>query len=196
MLIRFPFLLPIDRGVMLAASFWSLLDPAIQIAEEQGYGGWLWFPAAIGFLSGAGFVVAAERLLPEDMDDIPKFLRAQHPEDALDDGSSSSQGDGDGMNSSGQFLRGRQRSRQEEEEAATEDGFGGTLRMRAGGAQAVGFPRRRGFLPSESPGEDEDAEVKARAVRARQRAKSWRRTLLLVSSLCRSLGARVFWIDR
>lgn len=35
-------------GVMIAASFWSLLSPAISRAEESGLPGWL--PAAIGFL--------------------------------------------------------------------------------------------------------------------------------------------------
>lgn len=38
-------------GVMLAASFWSLLAPAISTAEELGWPGWL--PAAVGFLAGA-----------------------------------------------------------------------------------------------------------------------------------------------
>ena len=35
-------------GVMVAASVWSLLIPAIERAEEQGVPGWL--PAAGGFL--------------------------------------------------------------------------------------------------------------------------------------------------
>ncbi len=49
-------------GVMIAASYWSLLAPAIEMAE----GGRLpsWFPAAIGFLSGGAFLWICDRLLP------------------------------------------------------------------------------------------------------------------------------------
>lgn len=38
-------------GVMIAASFWSLLKPAIEMAEAQGTRGWK--PAVVGFLAGA-----------------------------------------------------------------------------------------------------------------------------------------------
>ena len=49
-------------GVMIAASFWSLLAPAIELSEEMGLPGWL--PAAIGFLAGGLFLAAVDRLLP------------------------------------------------------------------------------------------------------------------------------------
>jgi ZIP family zinc transporter len=49
-------------GVMLAASFWSLLAPAIELAESNG--GPSWVPAVVGFLAGGGFLAAADRLLP------------------------------------------------------------------------------------------------------------------------------------
>lgn len=49
-------------GVMIAASFWSLLAPAIEMAEARGVPGWL--PAAVGFLLGAGFLQVADRYLP------------------------------------------------------------------------------------------------------------------------------------
>ena len=49
-------------GVMLAASFWSLLAPAIELAEYNGDPAWL--PAAVGFLAGGAFLAAADRLLP------------------------------------------------------------------------------------------------------------------------------------
>ena len=38
-------------GVMIAASFWSLLQPSIEKAQELGYE-WEWFPAAVGFFLG------------------------------------------------------------------------------------------------------------------------------------------------
>ena len=49
-------------GVMVAASYWSLLAPAIEISESQGLPGWL--PPAIGFLSGALFLFALDRFIP------------------------------------------------------------------------------------------------------------------------------------
>mgnify|MGYP007027644403 CR=1 FL=1 len=42
-------------GVMIAASFWSLLKPAIEMSEEQGTSGWI--PAVVGFLSGGAFLL-------------------------------------------------------------------------------------------------------------------------------------------
>ncbi len=49
-------------GVMIAASFWSLLNPAIQMAEAQGVSPWI--PALIGFLAGGAFLWLADRLIP------------------------------------------------------------------------------------------------------------------------------------
>lgn len=49
-------------GVMIAASFWSLLAPAIEMSESQGFIPWL--PPAIGFLAGALFLFALDRLVP------------------------------------------------------------------------------------------------------------------------------------
>ncbi len=55
-------LLGFTGGVMIAASYWSLLAPAIEMAEEQGIPGWL--PAAVGFASGALFLYALDKILP------------------------------------------------------------------------------------------------------------------------------------
>ena len=49
-------------GIMVAASFWSLLAPAIEMAEKSSLPAWL--VAAIGFLSGAAFLWLADRILP------------------------------------------------------------------------------------------------------------------------------------
>lgn len=49
-------------GVMIAASFWSLLNPAIEMAEEAGKEAWI--PALIGFLLGGGFLLLIDKLLP------------------------------------------------------------------------------------------------------------------------------------
>lgn len=49
-------------GVMIAASFWSLLAPAISLAEDLGQTPWLM--AALGFISGGGFLFLVDHLLP------------------------------------------------------------------------------------------------------------------------------------
>lgn len=49
-------------GVMIAASFWSLLAPAIEMAEQTGKNPW--FPAVAGFLAGGIFMRVVDRLLP------------------------------------------------------------------------------------------------------------------------------------
>ncbi len=49
-------------GVMIAASVWSLLIPAIEMAEEQGHIGWI--PAAGGFILGGAFLLVLDKLLP------------------------------------------------------------------------------------------------------------------------------------
>ncbi|PSQ95823.1 MAG: ZIP family metal transporter [Bacteroidetes bacterium SW_9_63_38] len=49
-------------GVMIAASFWSLLVPAIDLSEAQGIPGWI--PAAVGFLLGGVFLRVADGVLP------------------------------------------------------------------------------------------------------------------------------------
>ncbi|GAB4293533.1 MAG: ZIP family metal transporter [Myxococcota bacterium] len=49
-------------GVMIAASYWSLLAPAIEMAESQGTPGWL--PATVGFLLGGGVLFAIDKILP------------------------------------------------------------------------------------------------------------------------------------
>lgn len=52
-------------GVMVAASFWSLLNPAIAHAEANPVGSIpAWFPAAVGFLGGALFLFFLDKYLP------------------------------------------------------------------------------------------------------------------------------------
>lgn len=46
-------------GVMIAASFWSLLQPAIDRAETAGHPAWL--VATVGFLSGAVFMWGSDK---------------------------------------------------------------------------------------------------------------------------------------
>jgi len=49
-------------GVMIAASFWSLLAPGIEMAEELGHTPWL--TAVIGFMGGGIFMRLTDKFLP------------------------------------------------------------------------------------------------------------------------------------
>ncbi|XP_044941923.1 zinc transporter ZIP11 isoform X10 [Mustela putorius furo] len=58
----------VPRGaswVMLAASYWSLLAPAVEMATSSGgFGSFAFFPVAVGFTLGAAFVYLADLLMP------------------------------------------------------------------------------------------------------------------------------------
>ena len=56
------FLLGFASGVMIAASIWSLLIPAIDLAKESMQISWL--PASIGFLLGIAFLLTLDYLIP------------------------------------------------------------------------------------------------------------------------------------
>ena len=49
-------------GVMVAASYWSLLAPAIEMAEGSALPAWV--PATVGFLLGGAFLWVVDKLLP------------------------------------------------------------------------------------------------------------------------------------
>lgn len=55
-------LLGFASGVMIAASVWSLLIPAIQLAGEQGKIAWI--PASAGFALGVGFLLLLDGAVP------------------------------------------------------------------------------------------------------------------------------------
>lgn len=54
-------ILGFSAGVMIAASFWSLITPAISLSEELGY--IVWLLPAIGFISGGLFVLLSDKFL-------------------------------------------------------------------------------------------------------------------------------------
>lgn len=49
-------------GIMIAASFWSLLAPAIEASDGNPIGEW--FPALVGVLGGALFIYGFDKLIP------------------------------------------------------------------------------------------------------------------------------------
>jgi ZIP family zinc transporter len=53
-------------GVMIAASYWSLLAPAIEMS------GGSWVPAAVGFLSGGAFLWGVDKILPHLHPGLPR----------------------------------------------------------------------------------------------------------------------------
>jgi ZIP family zinc transporter len=55
-------LLGVASGVMIAASYWSLLEPAIELSQDLAVP--IWFPAAAGFLLGGAFLFLVDKLLP------------------------------------------------------------------------------------------------------------------------------------
>lgn len=62
-------MLGFSAGVMIAASFWSLLNPGIEIAGtiQEETGSWFytpWLQAVLGFLSGGFFILLIDRYLP------------------------------------------------------------------------------------------------------------------------------------
>jgi ZIP family zinc transporter len=61
-------------GVMLAASFWSLLAPAIELAGAQGVPSWV--PAAVGLVLGGVFLRVVDAVLPH--------LHPGYPRDAAE----------------------------------------------------------------------------------------------------------------
>ena len=57
-------------GVMIAASYWSLLAPAIEMAEGSNLPSWV--PATSGFLLGGAFLWLVDKLLPHLHPGFPK----------------------------------------------------------------------------------------------------------------------------
>ena len=49
-------------GIMIAASFWSLLAPAIELSSSMD--NLSWFPASFGFLIGAFFLAGIDKIVP------------------------------------------------------------------------------------------------------------------------------------
>ena len=64
-------MLGFSAGVMIAASFWSLLEPAISRAEQLP-GLPAWFVATVGFLTGALFLWASDKLVSRSLGKVER----------------------------------------------------------------------------------------------------------------------------
>jgi len=60
----FDAMLGFTGGVMIAASFWSLLAPAIELSKESYSDALKWLPATVGFIVGALFLFCIDKILP------------------------------------------------------------------------------------------------------------------------------------
>ncbi len=58
-------------GVMIAASVWSLLNPAIEMSRGKSLPAW--FPAAVGFMAGVIIIAGIDRVLPHLHLGLPLF---------------------------------------------------------------------------------------------------------------------------
>ncbi len=58
------FFLGLASGVMIAASVWSLLLPAIEQSQSV-FGGWAFLPAVIGMFFGGIFLVLVDKVIPQ-----------------------------------------------------------------------------------------------------------------------------------
>ncbi|MVZ62184.1 ZIP family metal transporter [Sphingobacterium humi] len=65
-------------GVMIAASFWSLLAPAIEMSEGEGFSKVM--PAAVGFILGALFIFGLDKVMPHLH---LNFLKSEGPKSSL-----------------------------------------------------------------------------------------------------------------
>ena len=76
-------LLGFASGVMVAASVWSLLIPAMEMEDDKG--AWAVWPAAVGFLLGMGFLLLIDELTPHLHlgTDKPEGMRAHLSKTAM-----------------------------------------------------------------------------------------------------------------
>ena len=60
-------------GVMVAASIWSLIIPAMDMVEDR-LANMAWIPAAIGFIAGVIFLLILDSVIPH------QHIDSDHPE--------------------------------------------------------------------------------------------------------------------
>lgn len=151
-------------GVMLAASYWSLLAPALDMAEDSGkYGSFAFMPVAVGFILGAAFVYFADLAM--------RFLGVgTDPHSALALPSDSKWHKEKAEDPPFQFL--------DSDDMTISIGRAGHLSDKIENGDV--YQRRKG-LPSSSSGGHETGSKQQEV--AEQRGSSWRRILLLILAI-------------
>ncbi|XP_067285800.1 zinc transporter ZIP11-like isoform X1 [Pseudorasbora parva] len=154
-------------GVMLAASYWSLLAPAIEMAEESGkYGDFAFFPVAVGFSLGALFVYTADLMMP-----VLGVVTDPHTALAL--------------STDGKLAKQKKKSsmaglceEEEEEEMSIRIGRAGLHSDKAENGEV--YQRRRG--PNTGHTEEQEVSTKPQEPTS-QSGSSWRRVVLLILAI-------------
>ncbi|KAK7123188.1 hypothetical protein R3I94_020094 [Phoxinus phoxinus] len=157
-------------GVMLAASYWSLLAPAIEMAEASGkYGDFAFIPVAVGFALGALFVYIADLMMP--------FLGiVSDPHMALALPSDGKLGNKKKKKSSLAGLC--EEEEDEEEQMSIRIGRAGVLSDKVENGEV--YQRRRGA--NTGPTEEQEVSTKPQELTS-QSASSWRRVVLLILAI-------------
>lgn len=145
-------------GVMLAASYWSLLAPAIDMAEESGqYGQFAFAPVAVGFVLGAAFVYLADLAMP-------LLGVASDPHTAL------------ALSSDSKFNK--ESDHQLSEEMSIRIGRTGTSSDKFDNGEV--YQRKRGSHSTSAEGLESETKQHEASLRA---GNSWRRILLLILAI-------------
>uniref|UniRef100_A0A8C1MMA6 Zinc transporter ZIP11 n=2 Tax=Cyprinus carpio TaxID=7962 RepID=A0A8C1MMA6_CYPCA len=151
--------------VMLAASYWSLLAPAIEMAEDSGkYGDFAFVPVAVGFALGALFVYIADLMMPVLGVGTDPHMALVLPSDA-------------------KHAKEKKKSSmaglsEEEEQLSIRIGRAGVHSDKIENGEV--YQRRRG--PNTGHTEEHDVSHKAQEVSG-QTGSSWRRIVLLILAI-------------
>ncbi|XP_067101380.1 zinc transporter ZIP11-like [Osmerus mordax] len=152
-------------GVMLAASYWSLLAPAIDMAEDSGkYGSFACVPVAVGFTLGAAFVYLADLVMPAlGVGADPHTALALPPDAKL--------------------------AKEEEPMFSTPDPEEMTIRIGRGGPlsdkidNGEVYQRRKGAHSGHSEGQEAGVRQQEEAGQSEKERNSWRRIVLLILAI-------------
>ncbi|KAJ3607906.1 hypothetical protein NHX12_024957 [Muraenolepis orangiensis] len=155
-------------GVMLAASYWSLLAPAIDMAEDSGkYGAFAFVPVAVGFTLGAAFVYLADLVMPMlGVGADPKVSLALQPD-----------------------CKAAKEKCEEPSSFQYSDPEEMTIRIGRGGPQPDKIEngevhqRRIGSFHAAGPEAQETADSRLEQEEAVKRGNSWRRIVLLILAI-------------
>jgi len=150
-------------GVMLAASYWSLLAPAIEMSDD--YGSLAFLPASVGFVLGALVVYAGDvflKFIGADADEVSSIRVAV--------------GSGDNEGSNGGIS-----PETPPRNKTGKDYEGATSSSPSGGLRKRGLIKERKKEKSLEEGIDDRAE-RSRRNKAEEKAK-WRSMMLLVAAI-------------
>lgn len=166
---------------MIAASFWSLLKPAIELAETSGtYGNWAFVPVAGGFLFGAIFVFGTDKIISYLGINSPHMMIAlthtnkDKADIALDDAENNLKYDKSGGGGGG---GGSVRSLNEHSTAIGMDSFSDCLSVQHGTSS------RRRRKTSDDPNKEAATYSAASQKEAQDAASQWKRIILLVIAI-------------